>query len=271
MPKKVEAPYGYQCSYRMACPHLQGLSTEWMWLRHQEDIGHGHEHRLREADLLGRLRELQGENHRLKEENAQLKAKLNALHRAQFKANSSKESKEDQNPDPPSEKKKRKPGPPKGHPPWTRRKPDHVDRTVPVPAPQECPHCQCRELGPWEEHCEHLQEDIVLCPKTFVICFDHQQAWCPKCRRPVMQAGPGEMIGSYIGPVAKSVALHLRHWIGISCRHVQQIMEELFGLPMTMASVIGFERRAGARGEGPYEDLHQKVQASEYAHADETT
>jgi hypothetical protein len=116
-----------------------------------------------------------------------------------------------------------------------------------------------------------LQEDIVLCPKTVVTCFDHQQAWCPDCRRPVMQAGPGEMLGSYIGPVAKSTAIYLRYGVGISYRNVQKIFTDLFGLAMVPASVVGFDQAAAARAEVLYQDLQQKIQASAYLHADETS
>jgi hypothetical protein len=57
-----------------------------------------------------------------------------------------------------------------------------------VPAPKQCPHCQCANLLPSRQRCQHVQEDIVLCPQTWVVCFDHQQAWCPQCRRDVIQA-----------------------------------------------------------------------------------
>jgi transposase len=40
---------------------------------------------------------------------------------------------------------------------------------------------------------------------------------------------------------------------------------------MVPASVVGFDRRACEKGQGLYEDLHQKIQASEYLHADETS
>jgi hypothetical protein len=103
------------------------------------------------------------------------------------------------------------------------------------------------------------------------VCFDHQQAWCPECRRDVIQAAPGELIGAYIGPVAKSAAVYLRYGIGLSYRNVQKILTDLFGLSMVPASVVGFDRRACAKGQGLYEDLHQKIEASEYLHADETS
>ncbi len=91
-----------------------------------------------------------------------------------------------------------------------RPKPDRIDRTVHVPAPTTCPHCQSHDLTPMEESAEHVQEDIVLQPRTLVTRYVHGQALCPRCHRPVVQAGEGELLNAPIGPVAKSVALYLR-------------------------------------------------------------
>jgi transposase len=266
MPKAPLDAYGYECPYRAACPHLQGMSAEWMWLRHQEDIRRQQEDRQRIDELVCQLQERDGRCAQSEKENTELKARLHALHQKQFKGRVRGDGPESSQ----ATQAKKKKGAPKGHPPWNRRPPDHVDRTVPVPAPQECPHCGCDQLGRWEQRCQHLQEDIVLCPRTWVVCFDHAQGWCPECRRPVMQAAPGELIGSYIGPVAKSTAVFLRKEIGISCRQTQQILSQLFGLPLVAASVVGFERAACAKGQALHEDLQQKVQASEYLHLDET-
>lgn len=268
MGKGPEAPWGYQCPYRAACPHLQGLPAEWLWLRHQEDIEQAHELRKRIDQLVQECHQQAQRIRQLEQENTQLKAQWRARHQEQFKASKPDSTGTGSSPETPKEKKKR--GAPKGHPPWTRRPPDHIDRTVRVDAPKECPHCHNRALQPCAERSEHLQEDIVLCPRTHVICFDHEQAWCPQCRRPVQQAAPGELIGSSIGPIAKSTSAYLHHGVGLSCRNVQKIMTELFGLPMVPASVLGFERAACARAQSIYEDLHQKIQASAYLHADET-
>jgi hypothetical protein len=79
------------------------------------------------------------------------------------------------------------------------------------------------------------------------------------------------MIGSYIGPVAKSAAVYLRHGIGLSYRNVRKILTDLFGLSMVPAAVVGFDRATTRRAESLYVDLHQKIQASAYLHADETS
>ena len=272
MPRKIQAPPGFQCPYQDGCPHLEGLSTQWVWTSYQEHPAERERLMADNDDLYAELKAAQDYIRELERDKAQLQAQLHQLHRQQFKANPTKTQPAqtpDQGPESGAQAKKR--GAPKGHPPWTRPEPKHIDQTVVVPAPKECPHCQCPNLGAWPQRNQHLQEDIVLCPKTRVTCFDHQQAWCPGCRRPVVQAGPGEMLGSYIGPVAKSTAIYLRYGIGLSYRNVRQIFTDLFGLSLVPASVVGFDRAATRRADGLYEDLQQKIQASAYLHADETS
>ena len=82
----------------------------------------------------------------LERENAELKAKLQALHQRQFKPNKKKDA-EDIEGDASSKEGKRKRGAPVGHPGWVRPKPDRIDRTVDVPAPTICPPLPIRRLG----------------------------------------------------------------------------------------------------------------------------
>jgi hypothetical protein len=211
----------------------------------------------------------------LERENAELKAKLQTLHRRQFKANRKKDAeqggKDMENGSSSREGEKKKRGAPVGHPGWVRPKPDHIDRTVHVPAPTICPHCQSDGLTPLEESTEHFQEDIVIQPRTLVTCYRHGQAFCARCNRPVVQAGEGELLNAPIGPVAKSVAIYLRYRIGISYRKTAEVFREVFGLTFVPASAVGFDRKAAARGEPIYEDLRDKIRASDVVHADETS
>src|SRR5205814_582660 len=134
---------------------------------------------------------LQDNVERLENENTQLRARLKAEHASRFKPNR-----------PPARDpaQHRKRGAPKGHPPWNRRPPHHIDRTVRVPAPMTCPHCSTTGLVPTGEQHEQLQEDIVLQPKTIVTAYQHDTAFCPTCRRPVFQTAEGELRNCPIGP-----------------------------------------------------------------------
>jgi len=202
----------------------------------------------------------------LEEENAALKARLQTVHRRQFKANGATPGSAG---DRQAGKKKR--GAPAGHPPWRRPVPREVNHTIEVPAPGVCPHCGGTRLELLDDVTEHVVEDIVLPPRPVTTRFVHRQAYCRTCRRAVVQCAPGERLGAAIGPVTSTVTTWLRYGIGMSCRKAQRVLHELFGMPFVPASAVHFGRRASARGAPLYDDLRQKIKAAPVVHADETS
>ncbi len=275
MPRYPYPPHDFDCLYRHSCPYLDGMSTQWVLEEYRQAAEVYQEH-LRIIDGFDGELKVRDERIRvLERQNAELKAKLQALHRRQFKSNKKKDAVRGQKgvegASLSNEGKKRKRGAPVGHPGWGRPKPDRIDRTVHVPAPTICPHCQSDGLTPMEETKEHFQEDIVIRSHTLVTCYRHGQAFCARCNRSVVQAGEGELLNAPIGPVAKSVAIYLRYRIGISYRKTTELLRELFGLEFVPASALGFDRKAAAQGEPLYEDLREKIRTSDVVHGDETS
>ena len=275
MPRSPYPPRDFECLYPDSCPYLDGLSTAWVLgeYRRAHDVYQEH---LRIIDSFDGDLKVRDERIRvLERENAELKAKLQAMHQRQFKPNKKKDTEKDteevESASSSSKGKKKKRGAPGGHPGWVRPKPDHSDRTIHVPAPTICPSCHAHDLTPMEESTEHLQEDIVIRPRTVVTCYLHRQAFCRRCNRPVVQAGKDELLNAPIGPVAKSVAVYLRYRMGIPYRKTAELFRELFGLKFVPASALGFDRKAAARGEPIYEDVREKIRASDVVHADETS
>ena len=275
MPRYPYPPPDFECLYRHSCPYLDGMSTQWVLEEYRRAAEVYQEH-LRIIDGFDGELKVRDERIRILErENAELKAKLQALHQRQFKSNQKKDGetggKEGQSASGSDEGEKKKRGVPVGHPGWVRPKPDHMDRIVHVPAPTICPHCQSDDLTPMEETKEHFQEDIVIRPHTLVTGYRHGQAFCARCNRSVVQAGEGELLNAPIGPVAKSVAIYLRYRMGISYRKATELLRELFGLEVVPASALGFDRKAAAQGEPLYEDLREKIRTSDVVHGDETS
>lgn len=275
MARPPEPPPDFVCPYRHRCPALDGMATQWVLeeYRRAEEVYQDH---LRIIDGFdGELKVRDARIRVLERENAELKAKLQAVHRRQFKAKKTREAErelaEAEGAAACSTGGKKKRGAPLGHPGWARPQPAHVDRTVEVPAPTICPHCHATELPPLEEGTEHVQEDIVLRPRTLVTRYRHGQAFCPRCHRPVVPAGAGELLHAPIGPVAKSVALYLRYRIGLSYRKTAEVFREVFGLPFVPAAALGFDRQAAAHGEPLYEDLREKIRSAAVLHGDETS
>jgi hypothetical protein len=266
MPEFKDLPDDFRCPYRDGCPYLEGLSTSWVFHRYQEVAGTECQYEYQLEELYKELREEHRHRQQVELENQQLRAQLQALHRRQFKGRKAP-------PGPPvcpsAERKKR--GAPAGHPPWQRPKPTRIDQVVEVPAPRSCPNCHHPKVQPIEQLHEHLQEDIVLEPRTVVTCFRHQQAHCPQCGKDVWLPGAGEMPGAYIGPAAKATAAYLRYQLNVPDRKISQFFSDFFGLRFVPASAYGFERQAVRRGRPLYEDLRQKIRALPVAHADETS
>lgn len=267
-----QAPWDFQCPYKHHCPHLEGLSTQWVFEEyqrcHDEHLEHWKIRDIQQEELEQALDYI-GE---LEKENEEVKAKLKALHQRQFKPNKKRSQKSSQDSandrSAPEEKKKR--GAPKGHPGWYRSKPDHIDKTIIVAAPELCPHCASTDLTPVDEIKDHLQEDIVLQPRTHVTNFKHHQAFCPKCKRAVIQAAEGELLNCHIGPTTKAAAVFLRYGLRIPYRKAKELFDVFFNMPFVPASAMAFDRTATHKGEPLYEDLKEKLRTASTAHADET-
>lgn len=263
MGRYKQAPFGYQCPYEHCCPHLDGISATWA----RRLIADAEKDEYRDGHL---ARELELENAALRadlERSTQritdLEVRLKNEHKSHFKPNRKPMDERGQKP--------RKRGAPKGHPPWRRRKPDHIDETISVAAPSVCPHCQTQNLQPSGNRHEQLQEDIVLQPRTHVTRFLHHLAFCPQCRREVYQTGPGELRNCQIGPVTKAVGTFLRYSIKVSLRDVRRIFDKLFGLSFVPASALQFTRSVADAAEPLHEILRNRVRAAEIAHGDETS
>ena len=266
MPEFKDLPEDFRCPYRDGCPYLEGLSTGWVWEEYQRSgfLVNDYEHQLEQ--LNGLLDEQRQQLKQLELKNQQLQAQLQALHRRQFKGRTAPST---PTACPSTQRKKR--GAPVGHPPWQRAKPTRIDQVIDTPAPRRCPDCHHPELQALEQTHEHIQQDIVLEPRTLVTCFRHHLAYCPQCEKNVWLTGPGEMPGAYIGPAAKATAAYLRYQLNVPDRKISQFFSDFFGLKFVPASAYGFERQAVRRGLPLYEDLRQKIRTLPVAHADETS
>lgn len=267
-------PDDFVCPYQDNCPHLEGMSTTWVL----EEYRHGeqfYDEHLRIIDAFNeQLQTAHNRIGKLEGELAELRAKYQALHQKQFKPNRKNKAdspvqKADGIFDDSTTKKKR--GAPEGHPGWFRPKPTTIDRSVHVPAPQQCPHCGLKDLTPVDEPMEHIQQDIVLAPRPVATRYVHDQAFCPRCHRLVVEAASEEILHAPIGPVAKAAAMYLRYDVCIPYRKVVEILTTLFGLTCVPASLVSLDRKAAQLGENIYADLREKIRASAVAHADETS
>ena len=275
MPKRGEAFFGFVCPYRDRCPQMQGFSTRWIFSEYQRSKNREHEHwRIREemaqeiTNLYRTLSEQAALIDQLRAENTRLHQRGFKARRPRTRSSSPCSSAPASEHIPPCAKKKR--GAPHGHPPWTRKRPEHIDRTLHIEQPSTCPHCQQPTDPSRTDTTSYLQEDIVLRPQTIVTNFVHTSAYCPTCRRQVIGELDAQLPFAPIGPNAKAAALYLRHQIKLPYRKIQQLMHTLFGLDVVPASLLGFEKRARKNADPLYDELVLKTRAAHLVHADET-
>jgi transposase len=268
MPRFSDLPPDFCCPYRHGCPYLEGLSTGWVLRQYQQDFGDPCQYEYQLEQLRQELDQERRQHKEAQRRNLQLQAELQALHRRQFKGHTKPVAAA---PPSPGDRPRKKRGAPVGHPAWGRPSPKQIDFRFEVPAPPCCPQCQSTQLEPVAEAREHVQEDIVLEPRVVATCYVHQQAHCPHCERDVISPGPGELLGSYIGPAAKATAIYLRHELNVPERKISRFFADFFGLNFVPASAYGFERQAVRRGRALYEDLLEKVRSLAVVHADETS
>lgn len=214
------------------------------------------------------VQQLTRKNAELEQKNRQLREALRilTLQLAEYRQKIFKKSKGQEPEDPPGIPRKR--GAPRGHPGRTRKVPDRCDEQVDVHL-NRCPLCDGVHLSALPRFEDHYQKDIVI-PRTRITRFRHHLYWCPDCRKTVRGVGQGEMPGSYIGPVAKSVASFLHYQLHLPYRPIRRLFGEVLGLDFDPSSIPGFDRQIRIRGAPLYEQMKKSLPEKPFVHADET-
>lgn len=258
---RSKSPADYCCPYQDNCPHLEGLSANWLFRQHMRfNFKENDHYQIREA-MSAEISTLEAMVHERDLEIQTLRMENTRLHQSRFKASKTKTTKAREQE--PGEEPRKPRGAPKGHPPWNRKPPGPIDHTVHVEAPLLCPHCQCATDPHLSGETCYLQEDIVPIPRTVVTRYVHSTAYCAHCQRQVIHPLEGELPFAPIGPNAKGVALYMRHGLKLPYRKINESMKSLFGLDFVAASTLGFEKRARRNAEPVYDDLIAKMRASE--------
>lgn len=216
--------------------------------------------------------EIKKRDERIKQLQSQIenfKDALKKAHRDSFEKGKNKKTKENGEEKSPEGPKKR--GAPKGHPGATRPKPEHIDEYKDVYAGR-CGRCGSENIKHSDENFdEHIVEDIEIVVVTRTTCNRHHKYYCYDCKY-TGSSGPAEdeMPGSFIGPVAKSVAAHLRYQIGMTYGQVEKVMADLFGLKLSRPALVGFDKAIYKKGKPFYEMLKERIYLSPYCCVDET-
>src|SRR6266436_4442227 len=158
-----------------------------------------------------------------------------------------------------------------GHPGHTRTLlPVEEVTEVVVIKPEECTQCHAPLSGddpkPWRH------QVIELPPiKPVVTEYQWHQLVCAACGEVTRAPWPtGVPSGTYGPRVQATVALYTGAY-RLSKRTTQHVMDEVFGVPMSVGTIGQLEQATTEAVAAPVEEARTYVQAQEVAHLDETS
>lgn len=169
----------------------------------------------------------------------------------------------------PSEAPAKRRGRAVGHPGVSRRRPTEIDRTVPIPAGEQCPDggTACSGQGVTRTR---VVEDIEIRRPTMVTEFPIERRWCPTCRQyheaPVTEALPRHRLGLHV----LLVVVYQKVALGLSDGKIRRALATSFGLTLSLGELPSIVAEV-ARLFGPaYARLITLMRQQAAIHRDET-
>jgi transposase len=168
----------------------------------------------------------------------------------------------------------RKPGGQRGHPGHHRHRipPERVKHFVPY-APTICTHCQSplpAEPGPNEPGPTWHQ--VAEIPELAAEITEHQghTRTCPCCGHINRGEIPPEIRAHVIGPRLAAVMSYFSGRHHLSRRAVEEVVETVFEVPISLGSVSGLEAETSAALASSYQEAQAAVRDAPVKNTDET-
>ena len=164
----------------------------------------------------------------------------------------------------------RKRGGQPGHPGQTRAfvPVEQVDAVVPV-KPQQCSRCSYPLQGEDPQPCRHQVAELPPV-KPVVTAYQMHRLVCPACgTSPRADLPRGVPTGGF-GPRVQAIVALGTGAYHLSKRTTQDILEDLFGLPMRLGTITHLEQATAQAVAGPVAAARTSVQGPSIAHLDET-
>src|SRR6266496_3382054 len=158
-----------------------------------------------------------------------------------------------------------------GHPGQTRTlvPVEDVDEVV-VLKPEQCSGCHAPLSG--DDPTPFRHQVIEIPPiKPVITEYQWHQLVCPECGETTRAPWPAGVPSGTYGPrVQATVALYTGAY-RLSKRTTQHVMDEVFGLPMSVGTIGPLEQATTEAVAAPVEEARTYVQAQEVVHLDETS
>ena len=218
--------------------------------------------------LEGRVQTLTSMIHTLQEQVRALQEQV-----TQTSRNSSRPPSSDppQSPRPARPRSQRRRGGQPGHPGQTRPlvPVDEVDEVV-VLKPEQCSGCQAPLSG---DDASPFRHQVIEIPPLKPVITEYQwhQLGCPACGATTRAPWPDGIPSRTYGPRVQATVALCTGAYRLSKRTTQQALEEIFGIPMSVATVSQLEQGTTAVLVAPVEEARTYVHEQAVAHLDETS
>jgi transposase len=168
----------------------------------------------------------------------------------------------------------RKPGGQRGHPGHHRQRIplERVKNVVPY-VPTICTHCQTPlPVEPGPNELEPTWHQIAEIPELAAEITEHQghARTCPCCGQINRGEIPPQIRAHVIGPRLAAVMSYFSGRHHLSRRAVEEVVEAVFEVPISLGSVSGLEAETSAALAGSYQEAQAAVRDAPVKNTDET-
>jgi transposase len=141
---------------------------------------------------------------------------------------------------------------------------------VVVIKPEQCPYCQAPLSGDAPKAWRHQVIEIPPL-KPVVTEYQWHQLMCSACGEVTRAPWPDGVPSKTYGPRVQATVALCTGSYRLAKRTAQQMMDEVFGVPLRVGTLSQLEQATTAVVAGPVEEGHTYVQEQEVAHLDETS
>lgn len=200
---------------------------------------------------------------KLVEEVADLKKRLLAYENAHTPSSLSRRKRE------PREKTGNPPGAPKGHEGTTRPVPT-PNRIVGVKPAKKCMHCNTK-LGRPTRFLERITTDLPEIAALLITLFRLPVQICKKCGTENIATHPDLPPKGLFGYNTLALVATLKHKARLPYKKVSEVLENIFHLTITPATVLELDTRTASKLSSEYEKLKKNMRKSKHSYTDETS
>ena len=164
----------------------------------------------------------------------------------------------------------KKPGARKGHKPYFRPMPKHIDEVRHIPI-EVCPECGGTDLSKRVQVVRTRTYEDIPVYRPIAIRLEIERRYCRTCKKLVETQVPWVLPGARLGLRTMLIVVWFKIHLRMIEEAIPQVLEELFGLKICEGEVIYILHQV-ARAFGPhYQQLIQDIRNAQSRNIDETS